>query len=96
LGDDNPELKMVFLIVRIVLGLFGYLLFLQALVGVPYAASDHAWGPAFLALIGGIFGLWLARVGTYGTFSGNPLPDRRSDDPSAQTTLKSETKPNSV
>lgn len=82
---------MVFLIVRIVLGLFGYLLVLQALVGVPYAASDHAWGPAFSMLLGGIFGVWLARVGTHATFSGNPLPDRRSEDPPAQQALKSET-----
>ena len=71
---------MVFLIVRIVLGLFGYLLVLEALVGVPYAASDHAWGPAFSMLVGGIFGVWLARVGAHGTFSGNPLPDRGSDE----------------
>jgi len=71
---------MIFLIIRIILGLFGYLLVLQALVGVPYAASDRAWGPAFSMLLGGIFGLWFARVGAHGTFSGNPLPDRRSDE----------------
>jgi hypothetical protein len=72
---------MVFIIVRVILGLFGYLLVLEALVGVPYAASDHAWGPAFSALLVGIFGLWLARVGAHGTFSGNPPPDRASDKP---------------
>jgi len=71
---------MLFLIIRIILGLFGYLLVLQALVGVAYAASDHAWGPAFSMLLGGIFGLWLARVGAHGTFGGNPLPDRGSDE----------------
>jgi hypothetical protein len=63
---------MVFRIVRLVLGLFGALLVLEAAYGVPYAASDRAWGPAFTALLGGLFGIWLVRVGINGTFSGNP------------------------
>ena len=71
---------MVFRIVRVVLGLVGAVLVMEALYGVPYAASDRAWGPAFAALLGGIFGVWLVRVGINGTFSGNPLPDRGSDD----------------
>jgi hypothetical protein len=62
---------MIFLIARIVLGLIGYLVFMEALVGVPYAASDGAWGPAMQMLLGGIFGVWLVRVGVHGTFSGN-------------------------
>ena len=72
---------MVFRIVRVVLGLVGAVLVVEALYGVPYAASDRAWGPAFAALIGGIFGVWLVRVGINGTFSGNPHPDRGSRDP---------------
>ena len=71
---------MVFRIVRVVLGLVGAVLVMEALYGVPYAASDRAWGPAFLMLLGGIFGVWLVRVGINGTFSGNPHPDRGSDD----------------
>jgi hypothetical protein len=62
---------MIFRIVRLVFGLVGATLVLQALFGVPYAASDRAWGPAFLALLGGVFGVWLVRVGINGTFSGN-------------------------
>jgi len=62
---------MVFKIIRVLLMLFGGLLVLQAVYGVPYAASDHAWGPAFTVLIGGVFGVWLFRVGMNGTFSGN-------------------------
>lgn len=85
---------MVFRIVRFLLGLFGAVLVLEALYGVPYAASDHAWGPALTVLIGGIFGVWLVRVGINGTFSGNPLPDRGSDDPPAERALKGEPKLN--
>jgi hypothetical protein len=69
---------MVFRIVRLLLGLFGALLVLQALYGVPYAASDRAWGPAFIALVGGVFGVWLVRVGINGTFSGNAASQTRS------------------
>ena len=64
---------MIFLIVRIVLGLFGYLLFMQALIGVPYAASGGAWGPAFKMLLVGIVAVWLVRVAINGTFSGNAV-----------------------
>ena len=73
---------MVFLIVRVVLGLFGALLVLQALYGVPYAASDRAWGPAFVALLGGILGVWLVRVGINGTFSGNATSQTRDGEAS--------------
>jgi hypothetical protein len=73
---------MVFIIVRILFGLFGAVLVVEALWGVPYAASDHAWGPAFAALIAGIFGVWLVRVAINGTFSGN-APDKSSSSHSA-------------
>jgi hypothetical protein len=73
---------MIFRIVRILFALFGGLLVLQAVVGVPYAASDRAWGPALTALVGGIFGVWLFRVGINGTFSGNP-PKGSSQTPAA-------------
>ena len=63
---------MIFGIIRVLLGLFGFLLILEAIYGVPYAASDHAWGPAFAALLAGLFGVWLARIAVNGTFSGNP------------------------
>jgi hypothetical protein len=69
---------LIFKIIRVLLGLFGYLLVLQALYGVPYAASDHAWGPAFEILLGGLFGVWLVRVGINGTFSGNAPSSGRS------------------
>jgi hypothetical protein len=72
---------MVFRIVRVVLGLIGAVLVLQALYGVPYAASDRAWGPAFGALLGGVFGVWLVRVGINGTFSGNVSRNRDPDQP---------------
>jgi hypothetical protein len=72
--------SMFFMIIRVLLGLFGGLLVAQALYGVPYAASDHAWGPAFGALVGGLFGIWLVRVGINGTFSGNPPPQARPGD----------------
>jgi hypothetical protein len=67
---------MVFRIVRVVLALFGAVLVLEAVYGVPYAASDRAWGPALAALLGGVFGVWLVRVGINGTFSGNAPPTR--------------------
>jgi hypothetical protein len=66
---------MVFGIVRVLLAVMGAALVLQALYGVPIAASDHAWGPAFGALLGGVFGVWLVRVGINGTFSGNAPRD---------------------
>jgi len=69
----------LFGIIRVLLGGFGALLVIQALFGVPYALSDGAWGPAVAALVGGIFGLWLFRVGLNGTFSGQP-PERRPRD----------------
>ena len=73
---------MVFRIIRTLLALFGGLLVLQAVVGVPYAASDRAWGPALGALVGGLFGVWLFRIGINGTFSGNP-PKNSSHTPAA-------------
>jgi hypothetical protein len=71
---------MVFKIIRVVLGLIGGVLVLQALYGVPYAASDRAWIPAFEILLGGVFGVWLFRVGINGTFSGNAPSNRTPDD----------------
>lgn len=73
---------MTFRIIRILFVLFGGLLVLQAVYGVVYAASDHAWGPALTALVGGLFGVWLFRVGLNGTFSGNP-PKSSSHTPAA-------------
>jgi len=67
-------------VARVLLGLFGGLLVLEAIYGVPYAASDHAWGPAFGVLLGGIFGVWLFRIGINGTFSGNAPSNRSRDD----------------
>jgi hypothetical protein len=52
-----------------------------ALYGVPHAGLDHAWGPALSALVGGIFGVWLMRVGINGTFSGNAPPKSGSGEP---------------
>lgn len=74
---------MVFLIIRVVLGLIGAVLVLEAVFGVPYAASDQAWGPAFEALLGGVFGVWLVRVGINGTFSGNAPAKPSSSQPVA-------------
>ena len=68
------------MIIRVLFGLFGGLLVLEAVYGVPYAASDHAWGPAFGALIAGVFGVWLFRVAVNGTFSGNAPGNRSRDD----------------
>jgi hypothetical protein len=67
---------MAFKIIRVVLGLFGGLLVYQAVGGVIYAASDHAWAPAVKILLGGLFGVWLVRVGINGTFSGNAPRNR--------------------
>jgi hypothetical protein len=74
----------VFGIIRVLLGGVGALLVIQAVYGVPYALSDGAWGPAISALVGGIFGVWLFRVGLNGTFSGQPSNPRAADrDPAA-------------
>jgi hypothetical protein len=67
--------SVVWKTIRVLLGLFGYLLVLQAIGGFLYAALDHAWGPAFEVLLGGVFGVWLVRVGINGTFSGNAPGD---------------------
>jgi hypothetical protein len=72
------EVTMVFRLVRVVLALIGAVLVLEAVFGVPIAASDRAWGPAFAVLLGGVFGVWLVRVGINGTFSGNAPPARPS------------------
>jgi len=74
---------MVFKVIRVLLMLFGGLLVLQAVYGVPYAASDHAWGPAFTVLIGGVFGVWLFRIGMHGTFSGGTPSNRSHHDADA-------------
>ena len=71
---------MLFAIIRLIIGCFGALLVVGALLGVPYAASDHAWGPAIQIAISGLFGVWFIRIGANGTFSGN-RPDRSASNP---------------
>ncbi|MDQ3995511.1 MAG: hypothetical protein M3303_00670 [Gemmatimonadota bacterium] len=73
----------VFGIVRVLLGGLGALLAFQAIYAVPATLYDGAWGPAISALVGGIFGVWLFRVGLNGTFSGQPREPRATDRDSA-------------
>ena len=74
----------VFGIIRVLLCGCGALLAFQAVYAVPATLYDRAWGPAISAVVGGIFGVWLFRVGLNGTFSGQPSNPRAADrDPSA-------------
>ena len=62
----------LFGIVRCIFAVLGVLLVLQGLFGVPFSLGQGEWALAFLDLIAGIIGVWLARVGLNGTSSGEP------------------------
>lgn len=52
--------RMIFGIVRVLIGLLGVYCVLGGLYGVVYAGSDHAWGPALSALLSALVGFCLA------------------------------------
>lgn len=67
-------------ILRALIALTGLILMLLGLFGVMYALSDAAWGPAFSALLGALFGFWVLNVGLTGRLSGQ---SRESKSPAA-------------
>ena len=68
---------MLFELMRVLFVIIGAAMALPAIPGAIYAASDRAWLPAAGILLGGLFGVWLACAGYYGTVSGRP-PNSRS------------------
>jgi uncharacterized membrane protein HdeD (DUF308 family) len=52
--------QLIFRIVRVLIGLLGCLWLLGGILGVAYAGSDRAWGPAILALFMALLGFCLA------------------------------------